>query len=53
MSTMQKWLTALTGLGALAIVVSNPNGVYKAALGFNKVTAGSVTQIVNASNKGH
>lgn len=45
MSTLQKWLMGLTGLGALYIVVVNPKGFASAASAFKNVTAGSVTQI--------
>lgn len=30
MSTVQKWLAALAGLGALAIVAQNPQGIASA-----------------------
>jgi hypothetical protein len=45
MSTLQKWLTLLAGLGAGYMVLANPNAFYKAASGFEKVTAGSVTAV--------
>ena len=45
MTTLQKWLTGLTGLGALYIIVVNPKGFASAATAVKNVTAGSVTEI--------
>lgn len=46
MGTLNKWLTGLLGLGALYLVVSNPNGVYRAAQAGQKLIGGTETQIV-------
>lgn len=51
MSTVQKYLTALVGLGALYLVVSNPTGVYKAAQGFRQVTGGTIGDIVSGGKR--
>jgi hypothetical protein len=52
MSTVQKWLTGLIGLGALYLVVTNPNGFYKAAQGVQKIVGGTETQIITGGKKG-
>lgn len=52
MSTVQKWLTGLIGLGALYLVVTNPNGFYKAAEGVQKIVGGTETEIITAGKKG-
>lgn len=46
MTTVQKWLTAMAGLGALYLVVSNPEGFGKAASGVKKIVGGTETQII-------
>jgi hypothetical protein len=51
-STLQKWLMGLIGLGALYLVVVNPNGFYKAATGVKQVVGGSETQIITGGKKG-
>ena len=51
MSTVQKWLTGLIGLGALYLVVTNPNGFYKAAQGVQKIVGGTETQIITGGKK--
>lgn len=45
MSTIQKWLASLSGLGALYLVVSHPDGFAKFAGGVQKLTGGTVAQI--------
>lgn len=51
MTIVQKWLTGLIGLGALYLVVTNPNGVYKGAQAIKNLTAGSVVSVVTGGNK--
>ncbi len=52
MSTVQKWLTGLIGLGALYLVVTNPQGFYKAAQGVQKIVGGTETQIITGGKRG-
>ena len=48
MSTVGKWLTLMAGLGALVIVVANPNGVFKAAQSVQTVVGGTESEIISA-----
>lgn len=48
MGTLNKWLVYMAGLGALVIVVANPNGVFKAAQSVSQVVGGTETQIITA-----
>lgn len=50
-TTIQKWLAILGGLGALYLVVINPNGFYKATQGLKNLTAGSVVSIETGGAK--
>lgn len=45
MSLVQKWMMGLIGLGALYLVVVNPNGFYKAATGVRSLAAGSIVDV--------
>lgn len=51
MTTAQKWLMGLIGLGALYLVVTNPNGVYKAAQSARTVIGGSETDIISGGTR--
>lgn len=51
MSTVGKWLTTMAGLGALVIVVANPNGVFKAAQSVTQVVGGTESTIISAKAK--
>lgn len=51
-TTLQKWLMGLLGLGALYLVVTNPNGFFKAAQGVQKVVGGTETQIITGGQRG-
>lgn len=51
MSTVQKWLTLMGGLGALVIVVANPNGVFGAAKAVTQVVGGTESQIISAKGR--
>jgi len=42
----------LLGLGALYLVVTNPNGFFKAAQGVQKVVGGTETQIITGGRRG-
>ena len=45
MTIVQKWLAGMIGLGALYLVVANPEGFYKATTGLRKLTAGSIVDV--------
>lgn len=51
MGTVQKFLVLSAGLGALYLVVTNPNGFYKAAAGVQRVVGGTTTQIVTGGKR--
>lgn len=46
MTTIQKWLMGLIGLGAAYLVFTNPQGFASAAKGVENVVGGSETQII-------
>lgn len=46
MTTVQKWLAGMIGLGALYLIVSNPNGTYKAAQSISTIVGGTENQII-------
>lgn len=50
-TTLQKWLLGLVGLGALYLVVMNPNGFYKAATGVRQVVGGTEADIISGGAK--
>lgn len=52
MGTLQKWLMATAGLGALYMVVSNPQGVAAAGKALKDVVGGTVTQISTGGKAG-
>lgn len=51
MSTVQKWLTGMIGLGALYLVLTNPEGFAKLAGGVKTITAGSETSIITGGRR--
>lgn len=51
MTTVQKWLTAMAGLGALFLVVSNPNGVTAAGSAIKNIVGGTEAQIISGGTK--
>lgn len=51
MSVVQKWLTMMAGLGALIIVVANPNGVLGAAKAVSQVVGGTESQIITSKGR--
>ena len=51
MSIVQKWLASLTGLGALYLVVTNPQGFSTAATGLKNITSGSIVSITTGGKK--
>ena len=48
MSLLQKWALGLIALGAGALVLASPKGVYAAGSAVRSVFAGSVSDIVKA-----
>lgn len=52
MGTIQKWLLIMGGLGALYLVVTNPNGVYKLAQSVKTAVGGTETQIITGGKSG-
>lgn len=50
MGTVQKWLLWLVGLGALGLVLANPDAVYKAAKAARSVTAGSIVDVTTGKS---
>jgi hypothetical protein len=51
MSVLQKWLSSLTGLGALYLVVTNPNGVYKVLDGARKLIGGTEVDVITGGKR--
>jgi hypothetical protein len=51
MTTVQKWLLGLVGLGALYLVVVHPAGAYQAAQGAETLIGGSETSIITGGAK--
>ncbi|MEU9022341.1 hypothetical protein [Actinomadura sp. NPDC048394] len=51
MSVLQKWLSGLIGLGALYLVVTNPNGVYKAATGLRQLIGGTEADVISGGKR--
>ena len=47
-STLQKWLMGLIGLGALFLVVTNPN---KAAQGVKEAVGGTEAKIISGGRR--
>lgn len=51
MTLFQKWAAWLVGLGAGALVLANPDAVYKSAQAVRSLTAGSITDVISARAK--
>lgn len=51
MTLLQKWLTALVGLGAGFLVFANPDAFYKAATGVRSLTAGSIVDVTTGGKR--
>jgi hypothetical protein len=51
MGTLQKWLLGLVGLGALYLVVTNPQGFYKAATGVRQIVGGTEGDIISGGKR--
>jgi len=52
MGTVNKWLVIMGGLGALYLVVTNPEGFYKATSGIKNLVGGTETQIITGGKRG-
>lgn len=50
MTTLQKWLSLMAGLGAGVLVLTNPNGFAKFAGGVKTIVGGTESQIIKAGN---
>lgn len=51
MTTLQKWLMGLIGLGALYLVVTNSSGFYKATQGVRQVVGGTESDVISGGTK--
>lgn len=51
MTTLQKWLMGLIGLGALYLVVTNASGFYKATQGVRQVVGGTESDVISGGTK--
>lgn len=52
MTTVQKWLLGLVGLGAAYLAFTNSAGVFKVAQGAETLIGGSETEIITGGKKG-
>lgn len=50
-TTLQKWLLGLLGLGAAYLVLTNPNGFYKASQGIRQVVGGTESDIISGGKR--
>jgi len=53
MTLLQKFMLGLVGLGAGFLIVTNPNGFYKAASGIRNLTAGSIVDVTTGGKGGN
>ena len=51
MSTLQKWILMLGGLGAGYMVLQNPKAFYTATSGVKNLIAGGETQIITGGRR--
>lgn len=51
MTTLQKWLLAMAGLGALYLTVTHPEGIYKAGQAVSTAVGGTETSIITGGQK--
>lgn len=49
--TISRWLMAMAGLGALYLVVTHPQGVYKGAQALKTAVGGTETQIITGGRE--
>lgn len=50
-TTVQKWLMGLLGLGALYLVVTNPQGFLSATNGVRGLVGGTETDVITGGKK--
>jgi hypothetical protein len=50
-TTLQKWLMGLIGLGALSLVLTNPQGFYSATNGVRQLVGGSIADVQTQGKK--
>jgi hypothetical protein len=50
-TTVQKWLMGLLGLGALYLVLTNPNGFYSATNGIRQLVGGTESDVISGGTK--
>jgi hypothetical protein len=51
MTVIQKWLMGLLGLGALYLVVTNPNGFYSATNGVRQLIGGTEGDVISGGKR--
>jgi hypothetical protein len=51
MSTLQKWLMGMIGLGAIYLVVTNPQGFYKFAQGTRQIVGGTEADVISGGRR--
>ncbi len=51
MTTLQKWLMGILGLGALYLVVTNPQGFYQGLTGLRQFVGGTVVDVTTGGKK--
>ena len=52
MSTVQKWIMGMVGLGAGYLVLVHPKAFYTAATGAKQLIGGTETQIITGGRRG-
>lgn len=50
-TTLQKWLMGLLGLGAGYLVLTNPNGFFRATQGVRQVVGGTESDIISGGKR--
>lgn len=50
-TTVQKWLVGLLGLGALYLVVTNPQGFYSATNGIRQLVGGTESDVISGGKR--
>jgi hypothetical protein len=51
MTTLQKWLMGMIGLGAIYLVVTNPEGFYKFATGTRQIVGGTESDVISGGKR--